>query len=103
MHDVFAENGPVKLFIHDDGETPLDFVRHVLHVVFGKSEQESVALATRIEDQSGIACGPFPAPVARALLESARDLIRSNGHPLLITTEAAAAVRPCDLCDAPKS
>lgn len=103
MHDVFAENGPVRLFIHDDGKTPQDFVQHVLRVVFGKTERESLSCTLQIEDSSGIACGPYPAQVARALLESARDLIRSNGHPLLITTEAADAVRPCDLCDAPKS
>ncbi|WP_338834066.1 ATP-dependent Clp protease adaptor ClpS [Bradyrhizobium septentrionale] len=100
MHDVFAENGPVKLFIHDDNDTPLEFMRNLLRTVFGKSRKEAIAASARIEAESGIACGPYPAAVAQALLESAQQLIRSNGHPLLITAAAADAARPCDLCGA---
>ncbi|VIO81190.1 ATP-dependent zinc metalloprotease FtsH 3 [Bradyrhizobium ivorense] len=103
MHDVFTENGPVKLFIRDDGDTPLSFVRHLLRVVFGKSEREAITVAAQIEDQYGIICGPFPAQVARALLEAAQQLIRDDEQPLLITAEAVDAVRPCDLCDAQRS
>ncbi|MFB9262794.1 ATP-dependent Clp protease adaptor ClpS [Bradyrhizobium erythrophlei] len=99
MHDVFADGGSIKLFIHDDGETPLEFVQNLLRTVFGKSEQEAIALAAKIEPQGGIPFGPYPAAVARALLDSARQLIRANGQPLLITTEAADSGRPCDLCD----
>ncbi|MBR1158126.1 ATP-dependent Clp protease adaptor ClpS [Bradyrhizobium elkanii] len=98
MHDVFAANGPIRLFIHDDSETPIEFMRDLLRTVFGKSRKEAVAATARIEAQNGIACGPYPAPVAQALLESAQQLIRSNGHPLTITTEAADAARPCNLC-----
>ena len=29
MHDVFADDGPVQLFIHDDDETPLEFARQI--------------------------------------------------------------------------
>ncbi|WP_338692733.1 ATP-dependent Clp protease adaptor ClpS [Bradyrhizobium sp. 26S5] len=100
MHDVFAENGPVKLFIHNDNDTPLEFMRNLLRTVFGKSRKEAIAASARIEAESGIACGPYPATVAQALLESAQQLIRSNGHPLLITAAAADAARPCDLCGA---
>ncbi|MBR0869831.1 ATP-dependent Clp protease adaptor ClpS [Bradyrhizobium tropiciagri] len=103
MHDVFTETGPVNLFIRDDGDTPLRFVRHLLRVVFGKSEREAITVAAQIEDQYGITCGPFPAQVARALLEAAEQLIRDDEQPLLITAEAADAVRPCDLCEAQRS
>ncbi len=101
MHDVFADSGSIRLFIHNDAETPLDFVRNLFPTVFGMSQKETIALAAQIETRGGIPCGPYPAEVARALLDSARQLIRSNGQPLLITTEAADASRPCDLCDAP--
>lgn len=103
MHDMFAETGPVNLFIRDDGDTPPSFVRHLLRVVFGKSEREAITVAAQIQDQYGIICGPFPAQVAKALLESAQQLIRDDEQPLLITAEAADAVRPCDLCGAQKS
>ncbi|WP_076864467.1 ATP-dependent Clp protease adaptor ClpS [Bradyrhizobium mercantei] len=100
MHDVFSDDGPVRLFIHDDDETPLEFMRNLLRTVFGKSRKEAIAITARIEAQDGFACGPYPATVAKALLESAQQLIRSNGHPLLITASAADAARPCDLCGA---
>ncbi|WP_426439336.1 ATP-dependent Clp protease adaptor ClpS [Bradyrhizobium genosp. P] len=103
MHDAFAENGPLKLLIHDDGDTPLDFVRHLLRVVFGKSEREAVTIAAQIEDKYGIVCGPFPVQVAKALLEAAEQLIRDDEQPLRITTEAADAVRLCDLCETQRS
>ncbi|WP_456794349.1 ATP-dependent Clp protease adaptor ClpS [Bradyrhizobium sp. USDA 4513] len=82
MHDVFAENGPVRLFIHDDDETPIEFMRNLLRTVFGKSRKEAVAVTARIEAQNGFACGPYPATVAKALLESAQQLIRNNGQSI---------------------
>ncbi|QPF84568.1 ATP-binding protein [Bradyrhizobium genosp. L] len=103
MHDVFAETAPVKLFIQDEGETSQHFIQHLLCVVFGKSEQESIAIIARMVNQSGIECGPFPPAVARALLESAEQLIRDKEQPLSITAEAVDAMRPCDLCESPKS
>ncbi|KWV53941.1 cell division protein FtsH [Bradyrhizobium macuxiense] len=103
MHDVFADDGPVQLFIHDDGETPRDFVQDLLCTVFGKSRQEAIASTALIEVKGAIPCGPYPSPVARALYNSAKLLIRSKGQPLLITTESADASRPCDLCEAPRA
>ncbi|WP_370176736.1 ATP-dependent Clp protease adaptor ClpS [Bradyrhizobium elkanii] len=35
----------MRLFIHDDDETPLEFVQDLLRTVFGKSEQEAIASA----------------------------------------------------------
>ncbi|MBA2008224.1 hypothetical protein HLX67_24205, partial [Escherichia coli] len=55
MHDVLAESGPIKLFIHDDDETPIDFIRNLLRTVFGKSGKEAIAATARIEALSGIA------------------------------------------------
>ncbi|MDH2385784.1 ATP-dependent Clp protease adaptor ClpS [Bradyrhizobium sp. CER78] len=103
MHDVFSDDGPVRLFIHDDDDTPLEFVQDLLRTVFGKSEQEAVACAALIEANGAIPCGPYPGPVARAIFNSAKWLIRSNGQPLMITTESADASRPCDLCEAPRA
>ena len=88
MHDVFSDDGPVRLFIHDDDETPLEFVQDLLRTVFGKSEQEAIACAALIEANGAIPCGPYPGPVARAIFNSAKWLIRSNGQPLMISTES---------------
>ena len=102
MHDVFDDDGPVRLFIHDDDETPLEFVQDLLRTVFGKSQQEAIASAALIEAKGAVPCGPYPGAVARALFNSAKWLIRSNGHQLVITTESADANRTCDLCESPR-
>jgi ATP-dependent Clp protease adapter protein ClpS len=101
MHDVCADAGSMTLFIHDDEDTPVDFVRLLLHTVFGKSEREAIALTAQIERDEKVACGPYPAPVARALLESARQSISAAGHRLPITSEIAMTKGACDLCGAP--
>jgi len=103
MHDTFAETGPVKLFIQHDGDTPVNFILHLVRVVFGRSEQEAIAITAQIAEESGIAFGPFPAAVAKALLESAQQLIRDNEQPLEITAEAVDTAHSCDLCEAPAS
>src|SRR5687768_18035930 len=46
-----------------------------------------------IEANGAIPCGPYPGPVARAIFNSAKWLIRSNGQPLMISTESADASR----------
>ena len=101
MHDVFAEADSVQLFIHDDHDTPLEFVRDLLRAVFGKSEREAITFTALVEAQHKVGCGPYPASVARALLESARQYIRAAGHCLLITGEAVRVSGPCGLCGIP--
>jgi ATP-dependent Clp protease adapter protein ClpS len=101
MHDVCTDDRSITLFIHEDEDTPVEFVRQLLRTVFGKSEREAIALAEQIDSDKKFACGPYPGPVARALLDSARQSIRAAGHRLLITSEIAVTKDSCDLCGAP--
>jgi ATP-dependent Clp protease adapter protein ClpS len=101
MHDVFAEADSIQLFIHDNENTPLEYVRNLLRVVFGKSEREAIAFTALVEEQDRVGCGPYPASVAKALLESAQQHIRAAGHCLLITSEAVKVAGPCGLCGVP--
>jgi ATP-dependent Clp protease adapter protein ClpS len=101
MDDVVAAAGAVRLYIHNDDDTPVDFVRSLLRHVFGQSEREAITLAAEIEEKDRVACGPYPAPVADALLESAQQFVSAAGHPLLITSEAVRTHYSCDLCGAP--
>ncbi|HKU05230.1 MAG TPA: ATP-dependent Clp protease adaptor ClpS [Bradyrhizobium sp.] len=101
MDDVVAAAGAVRLFIHDDDDTPEEFVKSLLLSVFGKSEREAIELLSEAEEYDRIACGPYPAPVAAALLESAQQFIRTGRHPLLITSEEVRT-HECDLCGAPR-
>jgi len=101
MDDVAAAAGPVQIFIHNDHDPPVELFREVLRNVFGQSEQDAIALTARNE-QGHVAFGPYPAPVAKAMLEAAKQLIRNSGHPLLITSEAVSSNRGCELCGAPQ-
>jgi ATP-dependent Clp protease adapter protein ClpS len=98
MDDVVAATGAVRLLIHNDDDTPVEFVKGLLHHVFGKSEREAIALTAEIEQYDRLVCGPYPASVAKAILRSAQQLIRTGGHSLLITSEAATAHDGCGLC-----
>ncbi len=101
MHDISTDGGSIKLVIHDDEDTPLDFVRQLLCTVFGKSQQEAIAFAEQFERDERGACGPYPAPVAKALLEAAQQHIDAAGHDLLITSEIVTVKDGCDMCGAP--
>ncbi|MBR1126127.1 ATP-dependent Clp protease adaptor ClpS [Bradyrhizobium lablabi] len=102
MHEIHADAGSIKLIIHDDEDTPIEFVRLLLCTVFGKSEREAFEFTARLEDGAEkVVCGPYPAPVASALLEAARQSIDAAGHGLLITSEAVTAKGGCDLCGEP--
>jgi ATP-dependent Clp protease adapter protein ClpS len=83
---------PVQLFVHNDEDTPLDFVVELLREVFGKHEQDAVALTMLVDQEDKAACGPYPPSVAKALFDAAQQRIRAAGHPLLITREAAPGV-----------
>jgi ATP-dependent Clp protease adapter protein ClpS len=79
---------PVQLVFHNDDETPIEFVVQLLRDVFGKRQQEAVALTMLIHQQGKVGCGPYPPSVAQALFDAAQERIRAAEHPLLITSEA---------------
>src|SRR5262245_4991792 len=101
MNESVAATEAVLLTIHNEDDNAVGFVRALLQKVFGKSEREAIELTAEPEEYDRIECGPYPAPVAAALLESAQQFIRTSRHPLLITSEAVRT-HECDLCGAPQ-
>ncbi|MDP1866232.1 MAG: ATP-dependent Clp protease adaptor ClpS [Bradyrhizobium sp.] len=100
MPDIIAGAGFTQIFIHNDDQTPLEFVRNLMRQVFGKSESEAIAFTALIEAQGRAACGTYPPLVAKALLETAREFIETSGHRLRIMSRANSANGPCQLCGA---
>jgi ATP-dependent Clp protease adapter protein ClpS len=98
--DQFSVTAPVQLVFHNDEDTPTEFVMHLLRDVFGKHAQDAFALTLLIHERDQAACGPYPPSVAQALLEAAQERITRAGHPLRITTEAAAEVTASNPSDA---
>jgi len=97
--DALSANATlICLFVHDDDDTPQDFVLDLMRRVFSKSEREALAFVAKIEQQGRAQCGPYPPKVANALLESALAEIAAAGHRLRITTGVVSS--RCDLCGA---
>ena len=100
MNSMRGENEPAQLVIHNDDDTPDEFVIDLLRQVFGKSEREAAALITQIEQKEKAICGPYPQSVAEALFKSAQQRVSLQGHSLRITLEAIKT--PCELCGKPE-
>ena len=49
MHEFTATAGFIQIFIHNDEDTPMEFVTELMRMVFGKSEKEAIAFAALIE------------------------------------------------------
>ena len=92
MHDICADAGSIQLFIHNDDDTPVEFVRELMRTVFGKSERDAITFTALIDGQDKVACGPYPAPVARALLESALRTAKECGVEEPTVVRVAGAV-----------
>ncbi|MDE5445566.1 AAA family ATPase [Bradyrhizobium sp. CSA207] len=99
MDSMRRDDQPAQLVIHNDDDTPGEFVIDLLRQVFGKTEREAVALTREIERKEKTSCGPYPQAVADALLKLAQQRISIEGHDLQITIEAIRT--PCELCDKP--
>jgi len=92
---------PIQLVLHDDDNTPSDFVLELLRTVFGHPEKDAIALTVLSEIQGKVVFGPYPPAVAHALLAAAQERMRLSGHEVLITTATAARANgTCDLCGA---
>lgn len=100
MNSMRSESQPTQLVIHNDDDTPGQFVMDLLRQVFGKSEREAAALITQIEQKERAVCGPYPQSVAEALFQSAQQSIGMAGHRLHLTLEAIKT--PCELCGKPE-
>lgn len=92
----------VRLVIHDEEDTPQEFVVRLLRSVFSLSASDAVELVATIEVQGKAVCGTYPRAVAEALLKAAGDHVQSSGHFLKITAEACESLHAnrCKLCGA---
>jgi ATP-dependent Clp protease adapter protein ClpS len=96
--------GSVRLVVHNDDTTPMEFVTELLRTVFARDEPEALGFAVLIDQRGKAAFGPYPHSVAKAMIEEAQQRIGHAGHRLRITSEATGQENgTCDLCSAPTS
>jgi ATP-dependent Clp protease adapter protein ClpS len=98
MDAVSADS--IQIVLHDDDETPLEFVVEFVHSIFKKPLAEALRITDKVNTQGCAICGTYPRDVAQELIEAARQHIRASGHPLLITSEpVAGSSGRCRLCN----
>jgi AAA+ superfamily predicted ATPase/ATP-dependent Clp protease adapter protein ClpS len=106
MRDTPAETGTLQIEIHNDDQTPWDFVVEIVQTMFNKTEAEAKAFAVTVNKQGKAICGVFPSAIAGAMLDTTQQRIKAAGHPLLITAVPSATGanndKPnCSFCDKP--
>src|ERR1700731_4044126 len=92
MSHVHAEADHLQVIFHNDDDTPMEFIAQLLHSVFKKPVADGIKFVERMDKYGQAICGTYPRDMANGVLEAARQCIRASGHPLLITSKAAAEV-----------
>lgn len=97
MRNTTADPTDLQLVIHNDDQTPWEFVVDLVRSVFDRSEAEAETFAATVTQQGKAECGSYPFAVAKAMLDTAQQRIKAAGHPLRITaipggTESATTV-----------
>jgi ATP-dependent Clp protease adapter protein ClpS len=103
MSDIQAKAGHLQVILHNDEETPEAFIIELLHTVFKTPIADAFRYIEVIDRYGQVVCGTYPHGVANELLQAARQSVRDSGHPLRITSKAAAegaaiGTGRCKLC-----
>ena len=76
-----------KVIMHNDDYTTMEFVVHVLMVVFRKPLEEATQIMLNVHRKGIGLCGIYTFEVAETKVETVTRLARENGHPLKCTME----------------
>ena len=76
-----------KVIFHNDDFTTMEFVTHVLKVVFGKPADEAVMLMMRVHREGMAVVGRYSYDLAMTKASQATAMARQEGFPLKITCE----------------
>jgi ATP-dependent Clp protease adaptor protein ClpS len=87
-HDV-SEPIMYKVLLHNDDYTTMEFVVHVLMLVFHKSVEQATRIMLNVHQQGIGVCGLYTYEVAETKVETVTRMARENGHPLKCTMEKA--------------
>ena len=85
MRDVPVGVSDAQIILHNDEDTPFEFVVDLVRSVLGRSETEAFALVATIEQQGRAVCGTYPSDVAEAMRLAARRRIKDAGHDLRVS------------------
>jgi len=76
-----------KVLLHNDDYTTMEFVVHVLKVVFGKTDDAASMIMLKVHQEGMGICGVYTAEIAEAKVVLVHNMSRKNGFPLKCTME----------------
>ena len=76
-----------RVILHNDDYTTMEFVVHILTMIFHKSEQESEQIMLDVHKKGKGVCGVYTREIAQTKVEQVRVLAKQNQYPLLATYE----------------
>jgi ATP-dependent Clp protease adapter protein ClpS len=105
MGDVQNEAGLLRIIVHNDKDTPEDFVIELLCLVLKRPYADAIKLIDMIDKRGHAICGTHSRGIATKILKAARQRIDAADHRLVVTSEAVAEGSempdsPCKLCGA---
>ncbi len=89
LEEEVREPRMYKVLLHNDDYTSMDFVVHILMVVFRKNMDEATDIMLAVHERGIGLCGIYTREIAEAKVVKVRNLAREAGFPLLCTSERA--------------
>lgn len=77
----------LKVLLHNDNYTTMEFVILILTRFFHKSEGEATHIMLQVHEKGVGVAGVYPKDEAETKVVEVTDEARANGMPLLVTTE----------------
>jgi ATP-dependent Clp protease adaptor protein ClpS len=82
MHDGKRVTGFRDVIMHNDDETPIELVVHVLTEIIGHDPQTARNVALTVQENGSAKVGSLPAAVAQAKVDRIVGFARQEGYPL---------------------
>lgn len=76
-----------RVVLHNDHYTTMDFVVHVLRVIFGKGRVEAVRIMLSVHQQGIGVAGVYPVAVAETKAAKVHKMAQEQGFPLRCSVE----------------
>jgi ATP-dependent Clp protease adaptor protein ClpS len=83
------ESGPVRVTLHDDPFTPMDFVTEVLEQAFGRDKATAETLMRRVHEEGSAALATMDAAAAARAVTETRSRAKAAGFPLRVEAQPA--------------
>lgn len=76
-----------NVILHNDDETTMDFVVHILTTIFRKTLSEAETLMLKVHHEGAAVAGTYLRDIAESKADKATREARANGFPLMLTVE----------------